>query len=205
VVGAVLAGGLGQRLGGSKATVRLNHRPLISYPLEAVWRGLGNVVVVAKADTELPPLPEVSVWVEPDEPRHPLSGLIHALSMARGRPVLVCACDMPLLTADLVRDLAAADAGGAPAVIASVEGRLQPLLGCYRPDALPGLRAALDEPGPRMTDAVARLHPRLYEVPDPRLLFNVNAPEDLLQAGALLAGMGRRGRCRAKDQPNVKS
>jgi molybdopterin-guanine dinucleotide biosynthesis protein A len=205
VLGAVLAGGQGRRLGGAKATVRLNRRPLVSYPLEAVWRGLGNVVVVAKPDTELPPLPGVEVWVEPDEPQHPLTGVVHALSMAEGRPVLICGCDLPLLEPGLVRDLARADAGGAPAVIASLEGRLEPLLGRYQSEALPGLADALRDPGVRLTDAVAALAPFRYEVPDARLLFNVNTPEDVLQASALLAGKSQRGSARGCDQPNVKS
>jgi molybdopterin-guanine dinucleotide biosynthesis protein A len=165
----------------------VNRRPLISYPLEAVWQGVGQPVVVAKIDTELPALPGISVWVEPPEPSHPLTGLVHALSMAGGCPVLVCACDLPLLTPELVRDLARADARGAPAVIAWAEGRPQPLLGCYRPEALPRLAAALRDPGVRLTDAVAGLDPGRYEVRDPSLLFNVNTPDDLLQASALLA------------------
>ena len=37
---------------------------------------LGEVVIVAKADTELPSLPGVTVWIEPDEPQHPLIGII---------------------------------------------------------------------------------------------------------------------------------
>src|SRR5256885_1284659 len=102
-LGAVLAGGLGRRLGGSKATVALAGRPLISYPLQALRSALGAVVVVAKGDTQLPDGLEAPVWVEPEHPRHPLTGLVHALSLAGGRPVLVCACDLPLVTEELVR------------------------------------------------------------------------------------------------------
>ena len=52
-------------------------------------------------------------WDEPDEPRHPLAGIIHALERAGG-PVLVCAADMPFVTTSACRELmAAAAAGGA--------------------------------------------------------------------------------------------
>src|SRR6202035_425126 len=104
-VGVVLAGGLGRRLGGSKATVRLNGQPLIAYPLRAVQEALGAAVVVAKADSELPALPGVEVWTEPPEPRHPLTGIVHALGLAEGRSVLVCAGDLPLVPAELIRQL----------------------------------------------------------------------------------------------------
>ena len=62
-MGVVLAGGLGTRIGGSKATVGLGGRPLISYPLDALGAVLDDVVVLAKADTELPSLPGMTVWI----------------------------------------------------------------------------------------------------------------------------------------------
>jgi molybdopterin-guanine dinucleotide biosynthesis protein A len=197
----VLAGGLGRRIGGAKACVELLRRPLISYPLEAVRRALGNVTIVAKGDTELPSLRRVAVWIEPQEPRHPLTGMVHALAMSEGRPVLVCAADMPLVTPELIGVIARADPGNAPAVVASIGGDLQPLLGCYQPAALKPLIAAsaggartggpasvggAAAGGVPLRDAVAALAPSLHEVADPDELFNVNSPSDLLQASAML-------------------
>lgn len=186
-MGVVLAGGLGRRLGGSKATVRLGGRPLITYPLEAVKAALGRAVVVAKADSELPPLPGSEVWMEPAEPRHPLTGIIHALEVAEGRPVLVCACDLPLVSADLVRDLARADPGQGLVVAASFRGALQPLLARYEPEARDPLMAALEAEDTPVRDAVSAIGVRAYELAEEAPLFNVNTPEDLLRAGALLA------------------
>lgn len=144
------------------------------------------MVIVAKIDTELPSLPGITVWVEPQEPRHPLTGIVHALGMAEGRPVLVCAADMPLVTADLIAAIAHADPGDAPAVVASAGGELQPLLGCYRPACIEPLRAANADGDIAMRDAVARLEPAVYEVEDRDQLFNVNSPDELLHASALL-------------------
>ena len=194
-VGAILAGGRGLRLGGSKATVSLNGRPMITYPLRAVQAVLGGAVILAKADSELPAAPGVEVWLEPDHPRHPLTGLVHALGMAGGCPVLVCACDLPLVAPALIRALVEADPGPSPAVVAAADGRLQPLLGCYQAAALAPLAATLraQETIP-VTEAVASLAPRCLEVSDPALLFNVNTPEDLLRAGTMLSA-----------QPKVKS
>jgi molybdopterin-guanine dinucleotide biosynthesis protein A len=53
-IGVVLAGGLGRRIGGAKATVELDHRPLLSYPLEAISAVLPEVAITAKPDSELP-------------------------------------------------------------------------------------------------------------------------------------------------------
>lgn len=184
-IGVVLAGGSGARMGGSKATVALHGRPLISYPLEAVWRALGQAVVVAKADTELPSLPGVTVWLEPTAPSHPLVGLRHALEMADGHPILACAGDLPFVTPRLVRDLAQG-ARGAQAVLAASQGRMQPLLGWYHPRALDVLREVEPENGVSMRETVAALRPIVVEVEDPELLFNVNTPHDLLLATAMI-------------------
>ncbi len=132
-IGVLLAGGEGRRIGGGKALVELGGRPLISYPLAAMRRAVRDVAVVAKADTELPALPGVALWIEPGWPRHPLVGIVHALRCARGRAVLVCAADMPFVIAQALTALARADAGGAPAVVATSGGGLQPQLGRYEP------------------------------------------------------------------------
>jgi molybdopterin-guanine dinucleotide biosynthesis protein A len=93
---------------------------------------------------------------------------------------------MPFVTSDLVRAIARADPGPSGAVVATAHGELQPLLACYQAAALPGLVAAAREPNIALRDAVASLHPRGYEVEDAELLFNVNTPDDLLQAAAML-------------------
>jgi molybdopterin-guanine dinucleotide biosynthesis protein A len=182
----VLAGGAGRRIGGSKAVATLNRRALISYPLEAVWRALGNVTIIAKPDTALPNVPGAAVWIEPQEPRHPLTGIVHAISLAEGRPVLVCASDLPLVTPELIGSIARADPGGAPAVVASLGGEIQPLLACYQPSALVQLSAAAQDQAIRLRDAVEALGPLHHEVEDPDCLFNVNTPDELLQAAAML-------------------
>jgi molybdopterin-guanine dinucleotide biosynthesis protein A len=172
-------------MGGSKALVKLGGRPLLSYPLEAVWRGLGNVAVVAKVDSELPELPGLTVWIEPDSPRHPLVGIVHALELADGRPVLVCAGDLPFVTPAVVRSIAEADPAGAPAVVAGGKRGIQPLLACYQPEALARLLRHAREGEARLTELVAELGVRRLEVAD-EALFNINSPDDLLVAAAML-------------------
>jgi molybdenum cofactor guanylyltransferase len=185
-IGVILAGGLGRRIGGSKATVKLRGRPLISYPLAAVATALGEVAIIAKPDTKLPDLPGVTVWIEPATPRHPLAGLMHALSLAGDRPVFACAADLPFVTPALVDRIAHADAAGAPAVVAAHGGEMQPLLGCYQPRTIQLLgRAGLGEEV-ALREAIAGIDPLLFEVDDPNELFNVNSPDDLLQAAAML-------------------
>lgn len=176
-VGVVLAGGLGRRMGGDKAVVALRGRPLVHYPLAALGAVLDDLAVVAKRDTSLPALPPaVEIWLDHDERFHPLVGLTTALRCAAGRSVVVVACDMPHVTTGVLRALL--DAPAAPAVVARADGRLQPLLARYAPEARPPLEAA--GPDESATAVIERLAPVVVDVPA-EAVFNVNAPEDLLR------------------------
>jgi molybdenum cofactor guanylyltransferase len=191
-IGVVLAGGLGHRIGGQKASVGLSGRPLIEYPVRVLSAVLSDVAVIAKPDTQLPSLPGVTVWIEPQEPRHPLVGIVEALSLAAGRSVLVCACDLPLLSPALVRALADADAQGTPAVVAAAGEQLQPLFARYEPSALGPLRGLAEAAEVPLRAAVEGLGPVRFEV-GAETLFNVNSPEDLLRAATLLDGAAEPG------------
>jgi molybdopterin-guanine dinucleotide biosynthesis protein A len=189
VIAAVMAGGRGRRLGEEKATAILAGRPLISYPLAALAAAGLETVVVAKEQTRLPPL-NVPVWQEPDEPAHPLCGIVAALDRSDGRGVVVCGCDMPFVTAALVRRLAEIDA---PLVVPRTASFLHPLCARYGPSLAQPLRAALEERRP-LQEAVAALGPVVLEEDDlrpfgtpARLLFNVNTRADLERAEELLS------------------
>jgi len=184
VIGAVLAGGRGSRFGrASKPAALLAGRPLASYPVDALGAVCDRVAVVCKRGTKLPDLNGTERWDEPDEPRHPLAGIVHALEHAGGEPVLVCAADMPFVTADACRSLLVAP-HKALAVVAAADGVLQPTFGVYSPHALAILRAA--PPDGRLTDAVEQLMPTRVAFPS-RLVQSVNTPEELAEAERMLA------------------
>jgi molybdopterin-guanine dinucleotide biosynthesis protein A len=187
-LGVVLAGGKGRRLGGGKATTALGGRPLLSYPLQSMLAAIGEVAVVAKPSTELPPLGAVPLWLEPEEPSHPLVGIVEALRRADGRSVLVCAGDMPFVPVAVLAEIAGADAASAAAAVAcTLGGALQPLLARYDPEALPALVAPAAEGVAPAREVIASLPPLRVPVGDPRALFNVNTPDDLREAETLLA------------------
>jgi molybdopterin-guanine dinucleotide biosynthesis protein A len=190
VIGAVMAGGRGTRCGGPKAALELCGRALIEYPLVALTDAGLEPVVVAKRDTPLPDL-EQTVWYEPDEPTHPLCGIVAALERADGRAVVACGCDMPFVTAALAAHVAAL---GAPLAVPRAGGRLHPLLARYEPLLLGPLTSALEARKP-LQETVAELEPfvideaALRAIGDPsRLLFNVNTRADLARAEQLLCG-----------------
>ena len=180
-LGVVLAGGAAERLGGSKATVELAGRPLISYPLAAFAAAGIETIVVAKLETDLPPL-DVVVVTEPPEPRHPILGLVTALDNAGGGPIVACACDTPFVTPALLEELASASTTAA----AHDGERVHPLIARYSPGDLTVLREAL-EANLSATGALESLSPALVKT-DPQTTFNVNTSADLAAAAARLEG-----------------
>jgi molybdopterin-guanine dinucleotide biosynthesis protein A len=182
MIGVLLAGGRGQRLGGRpKAAVEVAGSPLAAYPAAALATVCERVALVAKPDSELPFIPGVERWDEPPEPRHPLTGIVHALERA-GEAVLVCGADMPYVTGDACATLLAG--GGASSAVVSVAGGVvQPLFAVYAPAALDGLRAA--PPDARLTDTVEALRPARVALP-PAIVASVNTPDDLAAAEAQL-------------------
>jgi molybdopterin-guanine dinucleotide biosynthesis protein A len=156
------------------ASVALDGRPLAAHVAGTLAGACERIAIVCKHDTELPRLEAVERWDEPDEPRHPLTGIVHALEHAGG-PVLVCAVDMPWVTVDACRSLLDAAPGGVAAVAVGA-GEMCPVLGVYAPDALDVLRAA--PPDAPLRETVAALDPVRVALPPP-LLRSVNSPEDL--------------------------
>jgi len=175
MTGAILAGGAGRRLGGvSKAALELDGHPLVAHVAEVLGSICERVAIVCKPDTELPPLEGVERWDEPAEPRHPLTGIVHAVERAGG-PVLVCAVDMPWVTTDACRSLLEAAPGGIAAV-AMGAGEMCPVFAVYSPAVLDELRAA--PPDAPLRETVAALDPVRVALP-PRILRSVNTTEDL--------------------------
>jgi molybdopterin-guanine dinucleotide biosynthesis protein A len=175
---AVLAGGRGSRIGGDKALVELAGQPLIGYPLAAARAAGLEAVVVAKRHTRLPPL-DVRVLIEPDEPTHPLAGVVSALEQFDA--VLAIPCDMPLLRA---ADLASLSAMEGDVALLTPD---QPFPALYRSVVLPRLRQALAGAwSMRATHAQSSPQAALNSTGVSRRLLSVNSAEDLAEAARRL-------------------
>lgn len=178
MIGAVLAGGRGERLGGAKARRMCAGTPLVAWPVAALSAVLREVVVVAKPDTELPAL-DVPVLREPAEPAHPLVGIVHAMEHAAGRPTFVVGADLPLLQPGHLDVLIRMRDRWGGSVVATDTKSLQPLCAIYDPAALDVFRSA--QPDARLVDVVTSLDPGRVAIGDGALL-NVNTSTDLRKA-----------------------
>ena len=180
MVGAILAGGAGRRIGGEKAARKLAGRPLAAYPAAALAEVCDRVALVCKAATAVPEGWTYEVWDgEPEEPRHPAAGIAYAVDRA-GEAVLVCAADMVFVEPLHCRRLTAAFEEQPVAAVASSGGALQPVLGVYSPAAVRPLHEAAAA-GAALRAAVAALGPLRVELPADALR-SIDTAEDLRRA-----------------------
>lgn len=191
VTAAVLAGGRSMRMGVDKTLLAVDGEPLVARVVEAVGEVCAHTLIVtnrpdALAEAGLPP--EVPVLTDEVAYQGPLGGLVTALKDAPDDWVLAVAADMPWLQPAVVRALWDAR-DGAQVVVPVTEKGTEPLLALYHRSCLPVARRVLETGRRRLVAMFAEL--TVVEVPvellrdaDPELvsLFNVNTPDDLLEA-----------------------
>jgi molybdopterin-guanine dinucleotide biosynthesis protein A len=173
LTGVLLVGGASRRFGSPKALARLNGELLA----ERAWRLLGETcterfAVGKEADAlDLP----FEVRDDGTETRAALAGIVAGLRAATFDVVVVVPVDMPRLTPELLRELAAAckDAAAPEA---------GPLPAAFAKSALPVLERRLAEEAFALHDALDELDAARLPV-DVRRLVNVNTPDDLRRLG----------------------
>ena len=170
VTGVLLVGGASARFGSPKALARLGDETLA----ERAWERLAwcdERLAFGKVADGLPlPFP---LHDDDSDVRAPIAGLVGGLSAARCDVVVALPVDMPAITDEALRSLAAAcDADAAVP-------QTGPLPGAYRRRALPVLARRLHAGELALRAAFDELDVRVVEI-DPAVLANVNHREDLL-------------------------
>ncbi len=168
-------GGAASRFGSPKALARVGEETLA----ERAWRVLGETceerVAVGKAADGLDlPFP---VLDDGTEVRAPLAGVVAGLRTAATELCVVLPVDCPLVTAELLLELADACAGADAAVTQN-----GPLPGVYRKTALPVLERRLATGALALRDALVDFNTMIVAT-DAALLLNVNTPDDLRHLG----------------------
>ncbi len=202
VIGAVLAGGRGRRIGGDKPSLELGGQTLVRRAVDALRLAGLEVALVLRAE-QPEPLTAHTIAVVRDEVEDtgPLGGL-HAL--LRWLPVewtLVLPCDQPFLAPELLGGLLAQPRSDVDAVVGQPAGLVEPLPGLYRRTCLRAVEEALAEGERSLRDLLSLLRRRAVSVEtlrqwDPQLLSyaNVNTPADLAWARTVVASAGIQGR-----------
>lgn len=138
------------------------------------------------------------VRIVPDEREHagPLRALALGLTAIRNDGAFVCACDSPLLRADLA-SLLCAMLEGYDAVVPEIAGLAQPLHAVYRKRCVAAISSMIARGEERLVRIVEAVSARTVgekelRASDPDLLSftNVNTPEDYQRALRLVFASG---------------
>lgn len=169
LTGVLLVGGSSTRFGSPKALAQLSGETLA----QRAWRVLGEAcserIAVGKGADRLPlPFPLLD---DGTPTRAALAGIVAGLRAASTDVCVVLPVDMPLVTPELLLELAD---GCADAAVPQTG----PLPGAYAKSALPVLERRLAENTLALRDALDELETRHVEL-DPAQLANVNSPDDL--------------------------
>ncbi|MDE3113355.1 MAG: molybdenum cofactor guanylyltransferase [Chloroflexota bacterium] len=184
VSAAVVAGGKSRRMGRDKGWLDLGDgRPLVRRVIDVASQVADEVFLVAN-DARYASL---GLRVVPD--RFPaggvLGGIATGLGAARHERVLVVACDMPFLQADVLR-LLVERGEGYDAVVPKVGEEYEPLHALYTKACLPHIERALAAGKMRVISFFGDVRVRAIDEaelravdPDLRSITNVNTPEEL--------------------------
>jgi molybdenum cofactor guanylyltransferase len=195
IVGTILAGGRGSRMGGNKASILLGGVSLAAHAEKA----LTTCETIALVGDEIVALQlgVTSLADPPGAPDGPLSGVWAALAWAKdlGASYLVTLpCDMPFLPADIALRLVAAALGAKKlAACASSRLGLEPLVTAWHVDEmLDVLTAELSQGHHPPVNRLLRLLGAAEVLLSEQEVTNVNTPDALQAAEIVLAGQARQ-------------
>lgn len=189
--GFVLAGGASKRMGQPKALLPYRGTTLIEHVAKIVAEAAGSVApssVIVIGDPAQ--LGHLGLKVVPDElPGYgPASGIYTALRVTKTDWNLVVACDMPAVTADLLRLLLLrAETAERNCVAATGPyGQPEPLCAVYHRRCLPALTRSIRDKRLRMRDFVKEIGAVWVPV-DKLAVANVNTPAEWAEFEAKLS------------------
>lgn len=202
IAGLVLAGGLSRRMGGGNKALRdLGGRPMIAHVIARLAPQVGHLAINANVEPSIYSaygLPVLSDSIAGHA--GPLAGVLTGLEWAANLPgvthLVTAATDTPFFPTDLVQRFANLQAPGR-IVLARSGGNRHPVFGLWPVALRQDLSDWLASSDTMKVLAFVQRHdfafcdfePGSAGAPDP--FFNTNTPEELAEAEAYLARLGK--------------
>lgn len=191
-LGVILAGGQATRMGGGdKGLLPLGARTILSYVIERLEPQVAGLALNANGDPArfaalgLPVIPDSIAGFA-----GPLSGVLAGLDWAATQGathIVTAAADTPFFPCDLVPRLQlAAEQAGTDIALAATPGGRHPTFGLWPVALRDDLRAALQDGLRKVVLWTDKHGGTIAEFPDDVAFFNVNTPDDLATAKAML-------------------
>ena len=189
-VGVILAGGQATRMGGGdKGLLRLGDRSILDHVIARIDPQVAALSLNANGDPER--FADFGLPVNADSIdgfAGPLSGVLAGMDWAHNlgaSHVVSVAADTPFFPCDLVPQLLLNATGQGLALAASPGGR-QPTFGIWPVSLREDLRQALVGGLRKVVQWTSAHNAGTAEFPDDQAFFNVNTPDDLIQAETMV-------------------
>lgn len=189
-LGVILAGGQATRMGGGdKCLLRLGNQPILQHVIDRLSPQTDGLILNANGNATR--FADYALKVVPDsipDFAGPLSGVLAGLDHAADTGhdhIVTAAADTPFFPCDLVPNLLHAAEKSGLALAASPSGR-QPTFGLWPVSLREDLRAALTDGLRKVVLWTGKHNAGTAEFQDDAAFFNVNTPQDLQTAEAML-------------------
>jgi molybdenum cofactor guanylyltransferase len=180
----LFVGGLSQRMGTDKATLRLEGEPLWQRQINRLQELKPNALWISARERPSWCPPNIETVLDDSPSRGPLSGLTASLDRLQTSHLLVLAIDLPRMTVEQLRKLCALAEPGRGVIPFNGE-IFEPLCAIYPIEAAAAVRAALSGAElslQRLAQTLVREHravPYPLSEREKELFQNVNTPADL--------------------------
>jgi len=161
ITGAILAGGKGDRMGGThKALLPFHSERLIHRQISRLKQLCTEIIIVTNEPFVYAPIVDRNIRIITDyySNNGPLAGMHAALSLAYNDHVWIIGCDMPFVSTDAAKLMLQQKERSKPeAVIPYVNGQLYPLYAVYDKSCASSIAAMLERNDMEISDFVSRL------------------------------------------------
>ncbi|MFQ1702465.1 molybdenum cofactor guanylyltransferase MobA [Loktanella agnita] len=191
-LGVILAGGQATRMGGGdKGLLPLGARSILGHVIDRLKPQVAGLALNANGDpTRFADLGLPVIADSIDGFAGPLSGVLAGLDWAADQGVshiVTAAADTPFIPCDLVPQLLlAAEVAGTDIALAATPGGRHPTFGLWPTSLRDDLRTALQNGLRKVVLWTDKHGSTTAHFPDDTAFFNVNTPDDLAKAKAML-------------------
>jgi len=196
----ILAGGFSRRFGSDKGLVVLANKPLVVHVIDRISPVVDEVLMVVSSEAQkqnFEPILEnkAKLIIDKDDSQSPLIGAITGFETAKGEYSVLLPCDTPLISTKIVQFFLDLCTNRSAVIPRWPSGYIEPLQAVYHTkSALTAAKNALAEGNMNMQSMIDDLMGVRYvstmvlEQMEPELVtfFNVNTPQDLQKAAAIL-------------------
>ena len=187
ITGIVLAGGKSNRYGRNKALVEMDGIRLIERVIGVVEPIFEHLLIITNTpqDYAYLKLPMVEDLIKG---LGPLGGIFTGLQTISDEAGFFVACDMPFVNAELIHHMADV-MGDFDAVVPKVDWKIETLHAIYTKSCIPAIKELIDNRDYQIFNFFQKVRVRYLNEneirgfdPELRSFFNINRPEELLNA-----------------------